>query len=49
MLLNTSESACKREDSGSGTTSADTTISVSPLITKLHFTITKFVTDPLTA
>ena len=47
--VNTSEFAYKREDSGSGTTSADITINVSPLITKLHFIIIYFVTDPLTA
>jgi len=47
MLLNTSEFACKWEDSGSGTTSPDITINVRPLIMKLHFII-YFVTDPLT-
>ena len=50
MLLNTSEFACKRDDSSSGTTSADIRKSMlSPLITKLHFIIIYFVTDPLTA
>jgi hypothetical protein len=50
MLLNTSEFACKREDSGSGKTSADIiTINVRPLMTKLHFIIIYFVTDSLTA
>ena len=48
ILLNTSEFACKHEDSGSGTTSVGIiTISVSPLITKLHFVIIYAVTDPL--
>jgi fumarate reductase subunit C len=41
-----SESACRRELSGSGTTSAIITINVIPLITKLHFIVVYFVPDP---
>jgi hypothetical protein len=48
MLLNTSELACKREDSDCGSTSADIiTINVSPVITKLHFIITCLWLIPL--
>ena len=46
--MKTSEFSCIHKDSGSGTTSAGIiTISVNPLITKLHFVIIYAVTDPL--
>jgi len=50
MLLNTFGFACTGEDSGSGTASPDViTINLITLITKLHFIVIYFVTDPLAA